>query len=80
MVVLGIIGSPRKNGRTNALIDAALEGATSKGLATKKVYLVDYDTRPFKGSGGSEEAYSYCPPELSKLCEEADAIVLGAPV
>mgnify|MGYP001094844771 CR=1 FL=1 len=80
MVVLGIVGSPRKNGRTNKLIDAALEGARSAGVETKKLYLVDYEIKPFTGSGGSEEAFRYCPEELSRLCEEAGAIVLGAPV
>lgn len=53
MVVLGIVGSPRKNGRTSKLIDAALEGARSKGVATKKKHLVDYEIRPSTGSGGS---------------------------
>lgn len=80
MVVLGIVGSPRKNGRTDSLINAALEGAKSKGVVTKKVYLVDYEIKPFTGVGGSTEAFLYCPEELSRLCEEADAIALGAPV
>jgi len=80
MAVLGIVGSPRKNGRTNQLIEAALEGAKSRSAATKKVYLVDYDIRPFTGSGGSTEAFHCCPEELSRLCEEADGIALGAPV
>ena len=77
MFVLGIVGSPRKNGRTNRLVEAALEGAASAGAEVRKVYLVDYDIKPFKGAGGSEEAYSYCP---EQLCERAEAIVLGAPV
>ena len=79
-IVLGIVGSPRKDGRTNGLIDAALEGAKSGGVEARKIYLVDYEIRPYTGSGGSSEAFSYCPDELSMLCEEADAIVLGAPV
>ena len=80
MSVLGIVGSPRKNGRTNRLIDAALKGAESKGAETSKIYLVDYDIRPFTGTGGSREAHHYCPEELSKNCSEAEAVVLGAPV
>jgi multimeric flavodoxin WrbA len=80
MVVLGIVGSPRKNGRTNRLVDAALDGAQSRGAAINKIYLVDYEIQQFKGSGGSAEAYKNCPEALSKLCEDADAIVLGAPV
>jgi len=80
LVVLGIVGSPRKNGRTNSLIDAALEGVRSRGVEAKKVYLVDYQIKPFTGSGGSSEAFRYCPEDLSKLCVSADAIALGAPV
>ena len=80
MIVLGIVGSPRKNGLTNRLVEAALKGAAAKGATVRKVYLVDYAIRPFTGSGGSVEANDYCPEELSNLCEEAEAIVLGAPV
>ncbi len=80
MGVLGIVGSPRKNGRTSGLVDAALEGAKSRGVATEKIYLMDYEIRQYKGAGGSAEALTYCPEELNRLCEQADAIVLGAPV
>ena len=80
MLVLGIVGSPRRNERTNRLIDAALTGANSRGVETRKIYLVDYDVKQYRGSGGAAEAIKYCPEELSGLCEEADAIALGAPV
>ena len=80
MTILGIVGSPRKNGRTNMLIDAALEGAAQGGAETQKLYLVDYAIKAFTGSGGSEEGVRFCPTELSERCEAADAIVLGAPV
>jgi multimeric flavodoxin WrbA len=80
MVILGIVGSPRRDGRTNRLVEAALEGAKSKGADIRKIYLIDYEIKAFTGSGGSREAYRYCSEELSALCEEADAIVLGAPV
>ena len=80
MVVLGIVGSPRKNGRTNKLVDAALDGAKTSGVDTKKAFLLDYGIRPFTGLGGSREAFQYCPEELSRLCEDADAIILGSPV
>jgi multimeric flavodoxin WrbA len=80
MLVLGIVGSPRKNGRTNALIDASLAGAASAGAQTQKIYLVDSNVRPFTGGGGTADANTYCPQELSVLCEQADALVVGAPV
>ena len=80
MQIVGIVGSPRKNGRTNSLIDAALDGATSAGAEGKKVFLGDYDIKPFMSSGGSEDGARFCPEELSQLCSEADALVIGAPV
>ena len=80
MVVVGIVGSPQKNGRTNSLIDAVLEGAESRGVETKKVYLIDYDVKSYKGSEGSSEGFTYCPEELSRLCNGSDALVLGAPI
>ena len=57
MVIVGIVGSPRKNGRTNTLVDAALGGAKLRGVETEKVYLIDYKIRSFTGQGGSEEAF-----------------------
>lgn len=78
MLVLGIVGSPRKNGKTSVLIDAALEGAALTGAQTQKVFLVDYDVKPLTNPDGDRDAG--CPDALSTLCEEAGAIVLGAPV
>ena len=80
MLVLGIVGSPRRNGRTNQLVDAALRGAAAAGAATLKAFLADYPIGPFLGSGGSQEAFGAGPAELSELCGEAAALVLGAPV
>jgi multimeric flavodoxin WrbA len=79
-LILGIVGSPRKDGRTDELISAALEGAATNDARTRKIHLVDCGVLPFTGSGGSLEAHAVCPAELSESCEEADAIVLGAPV
>ena len=74
MIVLGVVGSPRQNGRTNRLVDAALEGAKSRGSSIKKINLADFDVKPYTGVRES------CPEELNKICEEADAIVLGSPI
>jgi len=80
MLILGIVGSPRKDGRTAALVQAALEGAAASGAETRNIFLFDYAIRPFSAAGGSGEGVRFCPLELSLLCEQADAIVLGAPV
>jgi len=80
MIVLGIVGSPRRNGRTAALVDAALLGACNQGAETRRIFLADYDIRPFGGQGGAEEGVRFVAPELGALCAQADALVLGAPV
>ena len=78
MLILGIVGSPRKHGKTSALVDAALAGSAGAGAQTQKVFLIDYDVKPLLNPDGDRSAP--CPEALSVLCEEADAIVLGAPV
>ena len=80
MLIVGIVGSPRKNMRTDALVEAALNGAEQAGSETQKVYLVDHAIRQFASEGGSEEGRRFCPPELSDLCGRADGIIMGAPV
>ena len=72
-MILGVVGSPRKGRLTDQLIARALEGTKSAGVETEKVYLVDFKV-PFY----TEQ--SQCPEELSRLCEEADALIIGAPV
>jgi NAD(P)H-dependent FMN reductase len=80
MLVLAIVGSPRHNGRSNDLAEAALRGAASQGATVEKLHLIDFDVRPFTGQGGSEEGANYCPAELSEAVATADALVLTAPV
>lgn len=41
MKVIAFMGSPRKKGNTNTLVDQFLEGAKNKGADTEKVYLYD---------------------------------------
>jgi len=73
-MILGIVGSPRRGRLTDQLVTRALEGARSTGVETKKVYLIDFKV-PFYTEQTPEG-----PEELSRLCEEACAIIIGAPV
>ena len=41
MKVIAFMGSPRKNGNTEILVDHFLEGAKSKGADTEKIHLYD---------------------------------------
>ena len=73
MKVLGIVGSPHKDGRTNKLVNKAIEGSEKAGGQTEIIYLIDYDIPPW--SGGHKP-----PRELNEIVDEADAYVLGAPL
>jgi len=72
--VLGIVGSPHKDGRTNKLVTRALDGAKEAGAETEIVYLIDYDIPQWS------EDHKKAPEELSEIVDKADAYVLGAPV
>ena len=74
MKVLGIVGSPRRGGRTNKLVTRALEGSQKAGAQTEITYLVDYEI-PQWSEGGRK-----APEELNEVVDGADAYVLGAPV
>lgn len=74
MRIIDIVGSPRKNGLTNNLVSKALEGSASVGAEVEKVHLIDYKVKPYTPT--SESA----PDKLSRLCESADGIILGAPI
>jgi NAD(P)H-dependent FMN reductase len=78
MLVLGIIGSPRKNGKTAALMQAALGGASAAGADISSLFLVDYTIKPLTDVGA--DAGLFCPAEVTALCEKADAYIIGAPV
>ena len=84
MNVIGIISSPRKNGNTETLVHAVLEGATSAGHHTSTVHLNDLK---FVGC----QACNYCKAhegckqkdDLSKVLEDirkADAVIFSTPI
>jgi len=73
MKVLGIVGSPHKDGRANELVTKAIEGSEKAGGQTEITYLIDYDTPQW--SEGHKT-----PRELNEIVDKADAYVLGAPL
>lgn len=86
MKVLGIVGSPRRErGRTNELVNSALEGAKSAGAETEIMYLADRDPKPCVHCVGGCFGDAKCKTEedataRSREVYESDAVVLGAPV
>lgn len=89
MEVIAFNGSPRKTWNTATLLQKALEGAASKGAATKLIHLYDLD---FKGcrscfgcktKGGASYGRCAVKDELTPILEEikkVDAIIMGSPV
>lgn len=84
MKVIGIVGSPRKNANSETLVRAVLEGAKEKGHETEIFLLGEMS---YQGC----QACMYCKNHVRckledgltpvmKAIEEADAIVLGAPI
>ena len=49
MKIVGILGSPRKGGNTETLLDAALEEARNEGIRVSKISLRDKEVTPCKG-------------------------------
>lgn len=83
MKILGFVGSPRKKGNTDILIDAVLDGAKKKGFDVEKIYLSDLD---FSGCIACEGCRLTCKcvldddmKEIYKKLEASDGIVLGSP-
>jgi multimeric flavodoxin WrbA len=54
--IIGIGGSPRKNGNTDILLDNFLKGAESAGADTKKVLLRNYSIEPCIGCEACRKA------------------------
>lgn len=84
MKVLGISGSPRKDGNTEMLIMEALEGAKAKGAEVEMVALSGKDIKgcqahPSCGQGGKCLIDDDMQPIYAKMME-ADAIIIGTPI
>ena len=86
-IVLGFVGSPNKEGRTNQLITAALEGAAEAGASTELVQMADHvvtackDCLPWVCMTNlkctyDDEAFEY----LSEKILNCGALIFGTPV
>ncbi len=84
MLVVGISGSPRKNGNTDLLLDAALEGSRSEGAAVKKFYLADSVCSGCLGCGKCSDTglcqISDSISEIYSYISSADAVILASPL
>ena len=82
--VLGIIGSPRRGGNTETLVDEVLRGAEDAGALTEKVILSELDIAPCRacdacGKTGKCVQQDDMPALLEKM-QHSQVWVLGTPV
>jgi len=86
-IVLGLVGSPNREGRTNQLVTAALEGAARAGFSTELVQMGDHvvaackDCLPWvchtnQKCTYEDDAFEY----MSQRALSCGALVLGTPV
>ena len=85
MEILALIGSPRKGGNTDTLVDALLDAAHANGHRTRKVYLCDHEIRPCVDCRACKTREPVCilPDDMRAIYEAidaADAIVFATPV
>jgi multimeric flavodoxin WrbA len=85
MQVLALVGSPRRTGNTDLLVDQVLKGAESRGYSGEKIYLYDFQISPCLDCRGCKKGSFDCHikdgmQEIRPLLEKADVIVFGTPV
>ncbi len=84
MHILGLQGSPRKNGNTNKLLSEFLNEAEKLGAQTHLIDVPRKNINPCRSCGNCEQK-GFCPiddemQQTLSLLRKADLIVLGTPV
>jgi multimeric flavodoxin WrbA len=85
MKILGIIGSPRKNGNTHVLVSRVLDGARDEGAETEAILLGNLKIEECNGCHACWKGNHVCSKhdgmkDLYPRIIESDAIVFGTPV
>jgi len=82
--ILGIVGSPRRMGNTEALVSAALEGAAERGASTMQIWLGELEIRDCTACGvcsqGGQCANNDDMNALYPRLAAARGIIFGTPV
>lgn len=84
MLILGLAGSPRIGGNSEALLDEALAGAKEMGARVEKVRLANYEIEPCIACGSCEKTgFCVVQDEMQQIygkLEEADGIIITSPI
>ncbi|NHJ49612.1 MAG: flavodoxin family protein [Asgard group archaeon] len=83
-MILGIIGSPRKNGNTEIMIDEVLAGAKDAGAVIDKISLYDLDISPCIGCNSCKDnGTCSIKDDMSIVYDkmrESDVFIMGTPI
>lgn len=82
--VVGLSGSPRRDGTTERLLDEVLRSAASRGARTDKIVLNELGIRPCQACGGCDKT-GFCViddgmTDVYKRVMKADGIVVASPL
>lgn len=85
MQVLGIVGSPRKQGNTDILMGKLLKGCQKNNHTTEKIYLYDYNIEPCIDCRSCKKGDLECvlKDDMTALyakVESSDTIIFGTPI
>ncbi len=84
MKVLGILGSPRKGGNTELLLEETLKGAEAEGAEVERLRLTDYNIIPCKECLACfKDGNCIILDDMAKIYPkllEADIIILASPI
>jgi multimeric flavodoxin WrbA len=83
MKIVGFVGSERKNGNTDVLVQHVLDGASSCGIEVEKINLSNYNFVGCSGCEGCKPSFKCVKKDDMRIIyeklEQADGIVLGSP-
>ena len=84
MKVLGILGSPRRGGNAEILLDKALEGVKSTGIEPKKIVLNELKFSPCQECAGCAQTgiciINDAMQDIYKELDTAEIIILSSPI
>lgn len=83
MDIVAIMGSPRKHGNTDMLLDEMIKGAEEKGHNVKKYYISDLEVHPCRACGVCMQG-KYCVRDdgltVTHEIAKADGLIVSSPI
>jgi multimeric flavodoxin WrbA len=84
MQILALIGSPRRGGNTDILVEQILKGAKKRGFTSNKLYLYDYEISPCVDCRTCKKGDHVCAlndgmNEIYPIIDHSDLLIFGTP-